>query len=168
MPPLPMRDCASGSDPQSAHAGLESGSFDARDGADFVIVRTVAADTNRAEQRAAAILDQYATWHRHQCAARPRIHCADEIRLLLGALEQRPRSHAGGQSTVGLAVSDLAAQQAGAVLGGKRLDAAARIEHGDDERLQFLLDTFRQSHVEDLACNVESEISHGVVPLYCK
>ena len=55
---------------------------------------------------------------------------------------------------------DLGPHQAGAVLGCGDLHRAACVEHGDDERLDFLLDGFRQRGIEDLAGDVEGQFSH--------
>ena len=116
------------------------------------------------DPEAAAALDQNAARHRHQPALRQRVHRIDKIGLLLRALEQRPRSHTHGERAIGLAVGDLAAQQAGAVLRRGDFHAAARIEHGDDEGLQFLLDRLGKRGVENFAGDVEGQFGHGSVP----
>ena len=97
---------------------------------------------------------------------RERIHGADEIGLLLRALEQCPRSHAQRERAVSLAVRNLGPHQAGAVLCRRDFHAAAGIQNGDDKRLQFLLDAFGKRSVEDLAGDVEGEFSHGWFPLW--
>ena len=69
------------------------------------------------------------------------------------------------ERAIGLAVRDLGPHQAGAVLRRGDFDAAAGIENGDDERLQFFLDAFGKGGIENLAGDVEGEFSHGSVPL---
>ena len=145
--------------PRLSGVCLQSGGLDARDGADLIIVGRVAADADGAEQAAVA-LDQHAAGHRHQTALRHRIHGADEIGLFLGALEQRPRSHAQRKRAIGLAMRNLGPHQAGAILRRRDLHAAAGIQNGDDQRLQFLLDAFGERGIENLAGDFEGEFSH--------
>jgi hypothetical protein len=65
-------------------------------------------------------------------------------------------------------MGDLAAQQAGAVLRRGGFDATARVENGHDERFQFLLDTFGEGDIENLAGDVEGQFNHGWIPLRYK
>jgi hypothetical protein len=59
-------------------------------------------------------------------------------------------------------MGDLAAQQAGAVLRRRDFDAAARVEHGHDQRFQFLLDALGERYIENLAGDIEGQLSHGL------
>src|SRR4029077_12369961 len=93
-----------------------------------------------------------------------RIHRTDKIGLLLRPLEQRARTHAHRQRAIGLAMRDLAAQQAGAVLRRGGFDAAARIQNGDDKGVKFFLDGLDKRYIENLAGDVEGEFSHGWIP----
>jgi hypothetical protein len=70
------------------------------------------------------------------------------------------RAHAHGERAIGLAVGDLFAHQAGAILRRRHLGHAARIQDRDAERLEFLLDRLGQCGIEDLAGDVEGEFSH--------
>src|SRR3979490_591464 len=72
---------------------LQTSGLDARDRTGLVIVGGVAADSDGTEQNA-AVLNERAAGARRYPALRQRIHRADEIGLLLGTLEQCPRSHA--------------------------------------------------------------------------
>ena len=62
-------------------------------------------------------------------------------------------------------MGDLAAHQAGAVLRRGDFDATARIENGDDEGFQFLLDALCERNIENLAGDIEGEFSHEWIPL---
>jgi hypothetical protein len=65
---------------------------------------------------------------------------------------------------VSLAMGDLAAPQAGAIL-RRVCDAAARVKNGDDEGFQFLLNALGEGDIADLADNFEREFSHASGPL---
>ena len=69
------------------------------------------------------------------------------------------------ERAIGLAVGDLASHQAGAVLRCRDLEHAARVQDGDDQRLQFHVGGLGEGCVEDLAGDVEREFSHGWNPL---
>ena len=60
---------------------------------------------------------------------------------------------------------DLGPHQAGAILRRRDLHAAAGIQNGDDQRLQFLLDALGEGGIENLAGDVEGKFSHEQVPL---
>jgi hypothetical protein len=104
-------------------------------------------------------LDEHAAWHRHHAALRQRVHCTNEIALLLCTLEQRPRTDAHRKCAIGLPVSDFKAQEADAVLGCGDLKATARIEHGNDDRLKVLLNGLRESSIENLAGDGQGQSS---------
>src|SRR5258708_31172090 len=78
---------------------LQPRRLDAGDRADLVIIRGIAGDADRAEQ-CTVFLDQDAAGHRHQLSFRHRINGADEVSLLLRALDQRPRTHAEGECAI--------------------------------------------------------------------
>ena len=86
--------------------------------------------------RARAVADQHAAGHRDQRAADGVGDGGDEVRALGGHLAERARAEPHGERAVRLAGRDLGALEAGAVLGGERLERAARIEHGDRQRLE--------------------------------
>src|SRR5690606_19437113 len=88
------------------------------------------------------------------------IHRADEVRLLAGTLEQRPRTHAEGESAVSLAMGDLAAHQAGAVLRRERLYRTARIEHGHGQRVELARGTFSECTLDNLVRRLKRQFGH--------
>jgi hypothetical protein len=60
-----------------------------------------------------------------------------------------------GESAVRLAGGDLGAPEAGAVLGGERLQRPARIEHGNGQRLEALRSRVGKRGGNDLLGNLE-------------
>jgi hypothetical protein len=115
----------------------------------LVVVGAVARNPHRADDRVVGGTDQHAARHRDQRAAHHVRHCRNEMRPLLRALAQCARPNAHRQRAVCLAVRDLVAAQAGAVLGGERLRHTARIEHQHRQRLEFCCARVRECGGDD-------------------
>ena len=97
-----------------------------------------------------AALHQHAAGHRHQRADRVR-DGGDEVRLLLGALHQRPRAHPQRHGAVRLAVGDLEPLVRRAVLALDCDHMAAGVEDHDGERLEGAVAAGRQGAGDDRA-----------------
>src|SRR5207302_6010713 len=99
-----------------ASIGAKAGTLDAVHGAGLVLVRSVAADPDRADDLARGVADQHAAGHRHDAAARGRHQRLQEYRVGAGAAGEFAAAKAHPKSAPGLAHRDLGPQQAGAVL----------------------------------------------------
>jgi hypothetical protein len=102
----------------------------------LVVVGGIAGDPDGTDRRPGAVADQHAARHRDQRAADGVGDGGDEVRALGGHLADGARADPHGERAVRLADGDLGAPEAGAVLGRERLERAARVEHGNAERLE--------------------------------
>src|SRR6185295_2821021 len=89
---------------------LQPRRLDAGDGADLVLVGRIARNPDRAEHRAAGVLDQHATRDRNKPALTHARQHAEEQRVLACTLGELARAEAHAEAAPGLAVGDVETQ----------------------------------------------------------
>src|SRR5262249_38416243 len=132
-----------------AGIGSEAGGLNTGDGTYLVVIGSVARDADRADHVAILVPNEDAGRAWHQPPAAHRRKCGVERRLLGCAAGECARAQPHAERTPGFPERDVETQDAGLVLALERDQVPAGVEHGDRERLEFVLAPGLERDIDD-------------------
>ena len=144
--------------------GLQPGSGNARQRAEFVVVGSVASDADGTDGLAFCAHHDDTASSRQQAVRVEAGHGGDERRPLGGHLADAPAGYPKTERAAGFGDGNLRPQVGGAVFATQRNQVAARVQHGHAERLQLQFPALGEGGVKGGLGLVERNAVHGRGP----